>query len=136
MNSFKKLTLLLTPLIIIGCASRPSDIEPLVVAESKYDSLTCQQLVQKLNAKYEALAIYTKAQDAKATSDAGSSTVFLVPASLFTGSYEKEVALHKGEVIALKSTLSDSQCDTSMVIAKPDVSKLRVEDITSTGERN
>ncbi len=136
MNSVKKMTIFLVPVLLLGCATRPSSIEPLVVSDTSYEGLSCKQLVSGINEKYKELAVYSKAQNSKATSDIVTSTLLLVPGSLFTGNYEEEIAQLKGDVIAINHNLQKKQCDTSNVVPEPDVSDLKVEDFKKPEDKN
>lgn len=98
--------------------------------------MSCKQLVSGINEKYKELAVYSKAQNSKATSDIVTSTVLLVPGSLFTGNYEEEIAQLKGDVIAINHNLQKKQCDTSNVVPEPDVSDLKVEDFKKPEDKN
>ena len=86
-----------------GCASRASSITPASVSALEYAALSCEETKGLLITKRPALAAAEKSQNRTSTIDTISTALILVPAaSVFGSDSEGEVAVLKGEVLALE----------------------------------
>ena len=94
---------------LAGCAAHPRDIVPEVISAREYQSLSCDSLEDALARAKNNLAVASKRQINKRTSD-GVGNVLLIPGvlSIIKDSSEA-VAHHKGEVETLTRVL-DSRC--------------------------
>lgn len=101
---------------VVGCASKPKDIEAAYVSPLAYDAYSCEQLgaeAQRISAR---AAEATGAQEKKASNDAvavGVGLVLFWPALFFIkgkGANESEIARLKGEMEAVEKVSIQKNC--------------------------
>jgi hypothetical protein len=93
-----------------GCATRPSGIAPLSVDASEYYHLSCSDAKAELETTRQKEAALSRQQNNAATGDAVGVFLLLVPVgSVFGADVEGELALAKGQVRALETTVK-KQC--------------------------
>lgn len=110
MSSLKTITTLAIAAVLSGCATRPESIPASYVSHEKYMGKNCTELgLQMSNARAE-LAKYSSLQDSKATQDAVTVFLVLVPMSKLSGDHAGDVAKYKGEVEAVETALIKSNC--------------------------
>ncbi|MDX3929279.1 MAG: hypothetical protein QHC90_26190 [Shinella sp.] len=98
-------------LAISGCAKRPDAIVPVDIPMAAYTNLDCQGLSQELIKEQTTLASLSKQQNQAANGDAFGVFLLGVPASsAFGGDKEGQVAVSKGKVNAIESTLKSKSC--------------------------
>jgi len=131
MRKYPIVALAAAVVLVSACATRPNNIEAADVSTDQFASLDCGGLVSTANETITELAVFSKAQNAKADADAVTSIVAVVPASQLTGDHEERIATLKGEVIAIDSLLAQKQCDQSGVVREPDISGLKTSDYAS-----
>lgn len=97
---------------IAGCAKRPDAITPMSLPiTTAYVSLDCTQLAAEHQKSTASLATVSKAQNSAATGDAVGVFLIGVPmSSLGGGDQEGQVALHKGEIVAIESVQKNKSC--------------------------
>lgn len=96
--------------ILAGCASRPSGIAPLSVDASEYYHLSCSEAKSELETTRQQEVALSRKQNNAATGDAVGVFFLLVPVgSVFGSDVEGELALAKGQVRALETTVK-KQC--------------------------
>ena len=95
---------------LTGCAKPPSKIAPVAVASSEYAGKSCKHLLAQLNKTNTELSALEQKQRDKVAGDAIVVFLILVPPSSMAGDHEAEIALKKGEVIAIKRAMEDRGC--------------------------
>lgn len=100
-------------LALAACAKTPSSIAPVAVSSSEYDGQSCQSLATEYQSVSEKLDEAEEKQRAAVAGDAAGVFLVLVPPSALFGDSEAEVALYKGEKIAIERALASKGCTTS-----------------------
>lgn len=95
--------------LIAGCAKSPSSIAPVAVASSEYADFSCQQLQVEMMTNETELNDAIRRQNNAQAADALGVFLVLIPVSALTGDAESDVALNKGEKIAIEREL-DRRC--------------------------
>jgi len=94
-------------LVISGCASRASSIAPVAIPSANYSGLSCDETKIMLAQKTASQTALTKQQNNAALGDTVGVFLVLLPlGSVFGADKEGELALAKGEVIALTGAAS------------------------------
>ncbi len=94
-----------------SCAKRPDAIVPVDIPMAAYSNESCQGLAQELLKERAALASLSKQQNDAATGDAMGVFLIGVPmSSTFGGDKEGQVAVSKGKVTAIESSLKAKGC--------------------------
>ena len=101
--------------LMVGCASRSSDIQSSYVSPMKFNSYSCSQLEQEYARLLTKSSSINAQQDSIATKDAVATGVGLVvfwPALFFidTDDHKEEVARLKGELEAVESSSIQKNC--------------------------
>jgi hypothetical protein len=102
-------------LILVGCASKSSDIAPSYVSPKQYDAYNCQQLAEEAQRISAHAAEAAGAQDSQATREAVATTAAIVvfwPAAFFVGDAKNaaELARLRGEMDAIEQTSIRKKC--------------------------
>jgi opacity protein-like surface antigen len=98
-------------LALSSCAKRPDAIVPVDIPMAAYSNANCVTLGQDLLAEQDKLSTLSKQQNQAATGDALGVFLIGVPASsTFGGDKEGEVAVSKGKVNAIQSSLRSKGC--------------------------
>ncbi|QFI65240.1 hypothetical protein EKH55_0366 [Sinorhizobium alkalisoli] len=98
-------------LAISSCAKRPDAIVPVDIPMAAYSNQSCAGLAQELLKEQANLAAVSKQQNQAATGDAIGVFLIGVPASsTFGGDKEGQVAVSKGKVNAIESTIKSKGC--------------------------
>lgn len=108
----RKLMIFLTVLVVLNaCAKRPDAIVPVNIPMASYSNMGCQKLARELVDEQESLAALYKAQNKAATSDAVGVFLVGIPAgSLTGGDKEGQIAVSKGKVQAIESSMRQRGC--------------------------
>lgn len=94
-----------------GCAKRPDAITPMSLPTTAFVNLDCTQLAAEHQKTTAALATVSKSQNSAATGDAVGVFLIGVPmSSLGGGDQEGQVALHKGEIVAIEAVQKNKSC--------------------------
>ena len=101
--------------LMVGCASKSSDIQSSYVSPMKFNSYSCSQLEQEYARLLTKSSSINAQQDSIATKDAVATGVGLVvfwPALFFidTDDHKEEVARLKGELEAVESSSIQKNC--------------------------
>ena len=107
---------------VSGCAKNPESISPMAMPVNAYSGLSCEQLAIEYQRSAMALASVEQQQRSAVMGDAAGVFLIGVPVSSLTGAdKEGEVALRKGEVVAIQSAARNQQCPAfvSIVPASP-----------------
>lgn len=97
---------LLSILLVVSCASHPSDIPPAAVAAVTYQSLSCDQLQVELANSQNNLQAASKRQKRKRNID-GWSNALLIPGVMSLAKDSSEaVAQFKGEIQTITREIS------------------------------
>ncbi|KQS89825.1 hypothetical protein [Rhizobium sp. Leaf386] len=108
---FRILTLAIA-LAAAGCAKRPDAIVPVDIPMAAYGNMDCAQLAQEYLNEQNNLAALSKQQNQAATGDAVGVFLVGVPASSLTGGdKEGQIAVSKGKVNAVESSLKAKGCN-------------------------
>lgn len=119
-----RLSILAVLLAATACAKRPDAIVPVDIPMAAYSNLDCGALAQELVKEQNNLAALSKQQNQAATGDAVGVFLIGVPASsTFGGDKEGQVAVSKGKVNALNSSIAAKGCKSS----KPRTAKSPVD---------
>jgi hypothetical protein len=95
---------------VAACASPPSKIAPVSVSASEYAGFSCTQLVRELSTVSAQLTEAERKQRNAVATDAATVFLVLIPVSSMAGDSEGEVALFKGQKIAIEQALSRKSC--------------------------
>ncbi|WP_300439293.1 hypothetical protein [uncultured Mameliella sp.] len=99
-------TVICAVIAVSACAPLPSQIKP-TPAQNDYSGLSCKAAIARLAQEETKLAKLTAEQEKSARNDAIGVAVVLVPVSSVSGkNRKKDIAVSKGEVIALKSRIA------------------------------
>ncbi len=94
-----------------SCAKRPDAIVPVEIPMAAYSNQSCQGLALELIKEQKTLASLSKQQHDAATGDAMGVFLIGVPmSSTFGGDKEGQVAVSKGKVTAIESSLKAKGC--------------------------
>lgn len=103
--------MLASSLALASCAKRPDAIVPVDIPMAAYSGQSCEGLAQELLKEQSNLAAVSKQQNQAATGDAIGVFLIGVPASsTFGGDKEGQVAVSKGKVNAIESSLKSKGC--------------------------
>ncbi|ABV93225.1 conserved hypothetical protein [Dinoroseobacter shibae DFL 12 = DSM 16493] len=102
---------------LAGCAKPPKSIAPTAVSTSNYEGYTCAELQAELSHNMRELAAAESRQRAAVAGDAVGVFLVLIPPSAFTGDASADVALNKGEDIALQ-TVYNRQCAPQRLVSR------------------
>ena len=106
-----RLIVLASALALVSCAKRPDAIVPVDIPMAAYSNQSCEGLAQELLKEQANLAAVSKQQNQAATGDAIGVFLIGVPASsTFGGDKEGQVAVTKGKVNAIESTIKSKGC--------------------------
>ncbi|HEV7309618.1 hypothetical protein [Ensifer sp.] len=98
-------------LAVSACAKRPDAIVPVDIPMAAYSNQSCHGLAQELAREQSTLASLSKQQHDAATGDAMGVFLIGVPmSSTFGGDKEGQVAVSKGKVTAIESSLKAKGC--------------------------
>lgn len=98
-------------LAVTSCAKRPDAIVPVDIPMAAYSNLDCAGLSQELLKERSTLASLSKQQNDAATGDAFGVFLIGVPmSSTFGGDKEGQIAVSKGKVTSIESTLKSKGC--------------------------
>lgn len=89
-----------------GCAKPPKSIAPTAVSTSNYAGYTCAELQAEIAQNMRELTAAEDRQRAAVAGDAVGVFLILIPPSAFTGDASADVALNKGEDIALQAAFN------------------------------
>ncbi|MCM2454905.1 hypothetical protein HGO37_05840 [Rhizobium sp. CG4] len=99
-------------LAVSSCAKRPDAIVPVDIPMAAYGNLDCQGLSREYLQELEVLATVSKQQNDAATGDAFGVFLIGVPmSSVAGGDKEGKVAVAKGKVNALESSMKAKGCN-------------------------
>lgn len=107
---------LLASAVVAGCASSSSEIAPAYVSPVAYQSFTCQQLAQEVQAVSQRAAMLSGAQDKQRTNDGlatAAAVVVFWPAAFFVGGDKQtaaELANMKGQMVAIEQAANAKRC--------------------------
>jgi hypothetical protein len=107
---------LLSALLLAGCASSAADITPAYVSPVMYQSYTCQQLALEAQGISTRAAALSGAQDKQRTNDTIATTAAVVifwPAAFFVGGDKQtaaELAQMKGQMVAIEQASTAKKC--------------------------
>lgn len=94
-----------------ACAKNPEAIVPVTMPVNAYSGLSCDQLAAEMQKSTTALTTVESQQRQAVTGDAVGVFLIGVPVSSLTGAdREGDVALHKGEVIAIREQQRQRGC--------------------------
>lgn len=96
--------------LMAGCAASPSSIAPVGVDSDEFTHLTCDQMTSERLRISDALRDAERRQNQAQAVDATTVLLFLIPASALIGDAESDVALHKGERVALDRAMKRKGC--------------------------
>jgi hypothetical protein len=103
--------------LVVGaaaCAKSPSSIAPMAVSSSEYAHMNCATLAfHHMNASAK-LESASERQNSAQAMDAVGVFLVLIPPSALVGDAEGEVALHKGEKVAIERTMTTKGCGLGM----------------------
>ncbi|WEX91780.1 hypothetical protein PZN02_006102 (plasmid) [Sinorhizobium garamanticum] len=103
--------LLASTLAVASCAKRPDAIVPVDIPMAAYSNQSCEGLAQELLKEQANLAAVSKQQNQAATGDAVGVFLVGVPmSSTFGGDKEGQVAVSKGKVNAIESSIKSKGC--------------------------
>ena len=103
--------IILTAAALSSCAKRPDAIVPVDIPIAAYSNQSCQQLGQEMLKEQQNLAALSKAQNDAANGDAFGVFLIGVPVgSVAGGDKEGQVAVAKGKVQAIDSTMKSKGC--------------------------
>lgn len=106
-----RIAFLIALIVLASCAKRPDAIAPIVMPANAYAALTCDQLAAAHRRASDDLSVASMQQNEAATGDAVGVFLIGVPvSSAFGGNKEGQVALHKGEVIAIEAEQRNKRC--------------------------
>lgn len=107
-----KNTLLLCALILglAACASPPSKIAPVAVSANDYAGMSCTALVRELSSVSNQLSDAERRQRGSVAADTATVFLVLIPVSSMAGDSSGEVALYKGQKIAIEQALARKTC--------------------------
>lgn len=91
---------------LAGCAKPPKSIAPTAVSTSNYVGYTCAELQAEISQNMRELSEAEDRQRAAVAGDAVGVFLILIPPSAFTGDASADVALNKGEDIALQAAFN------------------------------
>src|SRR5688572_26134303 len=107
-----RILLLALALALSACAKRPDAIVPVDIPMAAYSNLDCGGLAQEYLKEHTNLAALSKQQNQAATGDAMGVFLIGVPASSLTGGdKEGQIAVSKGKVTSIESSLKAKGCD-------------------------
>lgn len=93
-----------------ACAKTPSSIAPVAVSSSEYAGKSCKALQQEFRTVSAKLKEAEEKQRSKVAGDAVVVFLILVPPSALTGDHEADIALYKGEKLAIEREISNKKC--------------------------
>ncbi|GEC32430.1 hypothetical protein [Sinorhizobium fredii] len=103
--------MLASALAIGSCAKRPDAIVPVDIPMAAYSNQSCEGLAQELLKEQNDLASLSKQQNQAATGDAVGVFLIGVPmSSTFGGDKEGQLAVSKGKVNAIESSIKSKGC--------------------------
>ncbi|HXV31758.1 MAG TPA: hypothetical protein VD840_15635 [Sinorhizobium sp.] len=106
-----RMLVLLAVLAATSCAKRPDAIVPVDIPMAAYSNQDCKGLTQELLKEQSKLVSLSKQQNQTATGDAFGVFLVGVPmSSTFGGDKEGQVAVSKGKVNAIESTIKSKGC--------------------------
>ena len=105
-----KIIPLMTAMVICSCATRPDKIAASSLPHEKYQAHECSLLNTELKNVQSELAAVTEKQNSAANKDAWLLILSIVPLSVVTGDYEKDVANWKGELNAIEAVKQKKNC--------------------------
>ncbi|WEX79008.1 hypothetical protein PYH37_003983 [Sinorhizobium numidicum] len=106
-----RLIVLASTLAVASCAKRPDAIVPVDIPMAAYSNQSCEGLAQELLKEQNNLAAVSKQQNQAATGDAVGVFLVGVPmSSTFGGDKEGQVAVSKGKVNAIESSIKSKDC--------------------------
>lgn len=98
-------------LLVAGCARNPESITPLTMPVNAYSGLGCEELAEEHRRSSAALVAVEAQQRQAVTGDAVGVFLIGVPVSSLSGSdREGQVALHKGELVAIEAQQRNRRC--------------------------
>ena len=90
-----------------ACAKPPGSIAPVSVSTSNYQNYSCAQLSSEINMNARELADSERRQRNAVAGDAVGVFLVLIPPSAFTGDASADVAMDKGEDIAMRRAFAE-----------------------------
>ena len=93
-----------------GCAKSPSSIAPVGVSSAEYAGKSCKVLQQEFRDVSAKLEEAEGKQRNSVAGDAAGVFFILIPPSALIGDHEADVALYKGEKIAIERAISAKNC--------------------------
>lgn len=105
-----KIIPLMAVMVICSCATRPDKIAASSLPHDKYQTHECSLLDTELKNAQSELATVTAKQHSAANKDAWLIILSVVPLSMVTGDYEKDVATWKGEINAIEAVKQKKNC--------------------------
>ncbi len=97
--------------VTMGCAKGPDAIAPVAIASAEYAGQSCQSLTRIYASVTSNLSTVEAKQRSAQTADAIGVFLFLIPFSQISGGdNEGNVALYKGEKLAVERAMQKSGC--------------------------
>jgi len=106
---YSKAALVLMTALAAGCAKPPGSIPPVAVSTQNYERHSCSKLAAEINVNSRELSDAERRQKNAVAGDAVGVFLVLIPPSAFTGDASADVALNKGEDIAMRQAFA-SRC--------------------------
>lgn len=94
--------LLAVAALVSACAQPPGSIAPVGVSSSDFDAMDCGLLARKIRENQVMLEDAERRQRGALAGDAAGVFLVLIPPSVFLGDASDEVALGKGNAIAME----------------------------------
>ncbi len=101
---------ILAPVLLAACAKTPSSIAPVAVSSDEYAGKSCAALTTEYTSTIAKLEAAENKQKQAVAADAAGVFLVLIPPSALIGDSEADVALYKGEKIAIERALSNQGC--------------------------
>jgi len=106
-KKISKGAVLLMVALTAACAKPPSSIAPVSISTSNYQNYSCSQLSNEINLNARELAASEQRQRNAVAGDAVGVFLVLIPPSAFTGDASADVAMDKGEDIAMRRAFAN-----------------------------
>ena len=103
----KHALLALIAILLVGCAARPSSIQPAMVSRTQYDNMSCGVLQTTFEAETTNLESLSREQNTSRSWDIALNILLLPGIGALTGDAESEIAQTKGRIIAIQEEFAE-----------------------------
>ncbi len=102
----KLLLMMLTGVLVVGCATHPADIPPAMVPTAEYEQMSCAVLTATHAEQTQLLSDLSRSQRSSRNWDIALNILIIPGLGALTGDVETDIANVKGALVAIRNEMT------------------------------